>query len=341
MKYLITGGCGFLGSNIASRLIKNDEVILFDILSRVGSSENLSWLRGLSKSFKFIHGDIRVQSDCEELIALEKPDIVFHLAGQVAMTTSLARPRFDFEVNTFGTLNILEAIRLGSPKTGMIFSSTNKVYGDLEYLNYKESPTRYTPADFPFGLPSNLALDFHSPYGCSKGSADQYVLDYSRMYGIKTVVFRHSSMFGGRQFFTSDQGWIGWFCSQAIRASKGISKEFTVSGNGKQVRDLLYADDMIKLYLKAASRIELLNGRAFNIGGGIDNSFSVIELLKELEVMVDHELRWQNIDWRDSDQKFFVADIEEISNLLDWTPKIHKKEGLKRMLDWVERLNEN
>jgi len=186
-----------------------------------------------------------------------------------------------------------------------------------------------------------LALDFHSPYGCSKGSADQYVLDYSRMYGIKTVVFRHSSMFGGRQFFTSDQGWIGWFCSQAIRASKGISKEFTVSGNGKQVRDLLYADDMIKLYLKAASRIELLNGRAFNIGGGIDNSFSVIELLKELEVMVDHELRWQNIDWRDSDQKFFVADIEEISNLLDWTPKIHKKEGLKRMLDWVERLNEN
>jgi len=340
VRYLITGGCGFLGSNIASRLLKSDHVIVFDNLSRIGASENLTWLQKQDGNLQFIHGDIRCQSDCDDLISKIKPDVIFHLAGQVAMTTSIERPKFDFEINVLGTLNLLEAVRVNYPESSVVFSSTNKVYGDLENLQYTEDEYRYTPTEFSEGLPASLPLDFHSPYGCSKGAADQYILDYSRIFGLKTVVFRHSSMYGGRQFFTSDQGWIGWFCSQAILASKGSINEFTVSGNGKQVRDVLHADDMVELYVKAALNIDSLNGKAFNIGGGVDNSFSVNELLFELQRIEGCKLKWKYIDWRESDQKYFVADITEVGKLIDWTPKVTKEEGILRMLDWVRKIHD-
>jgi len=229
MKYLITGGCGFLGSNLASEVLRRDEeLIIFDNLYRIGSFSNLEWLK-TQRDFKFIHGDIRNREDIENLIRQEKPDVIFHLAGQVAMTTSIQNPRLDFEVNALGTFNLLDSVRKFSPESIVVYSSTNKVYGDLEWVNYGETETRYIAPEFPNGFPENMPLEFHSPYGCSKGSADQYMLDFYRIFGIKTVVFRHSSMYGGRQYSTYDQGWIGWFCLKAVETKKGILKEpFTI-----------------------------------------------------------------------------------------------------------------
>ncbi|PIX80366.1 MAG: CDP-paratose 2-epimerase, partial [Piscirickettsiaceae bacterium CG_4_10_14_3_um_filter_44_349] len=257
MKYLITGGCGFLGSNIASEVLKlGHELVVFDSLYRFGSYQNLEWLKTQGE-FEFIHGDIRNTNDVERTIKQHKPDVIYHLAGQVAMTTSIADPRMDFEVNVGGSFNLLNAVRIYSPESTIIYSSTNKVYGDLEQFAYRETETRYECIDKPNGFDEAVNLDFHSPYGTSKGSADQYMLDFARIYGLKTAVFRHSSMFGGRQFATFDQGWLGWFTQKAIEIKNGTAKEpFTISGNGKQVRDLLYASDCVALYLKAADNIE-------------------------------------------------------------------------------------
>ena len=252
MKYLITGGCGFLGSNIASKILEQgNELVIFDSLYRFGSYQNLEWLK-IQGEFQFIHGDIRNTNDVERMIKKHTPDVIYHLAGQVAMTTSIDDPRMDMEVNVGGSFNLLNAVRLYSPESAIIYSSTNKVYGDLEQFTYRETESRYECVERPNGFDESINLDFHSPYGTSKGSADQYMLDFARIYGIKTVVFRHSSMFGGRQFATYDQGWIGWFTQQAVNIKNGTQKElFTISGNGKQVRDIAYASDMIDLYLKA------------------------------------------------------------------------------------------
>ena len=212
MKYLITGGCGFLGSNLASEVLKRGEkLIIVDNLSRIGSADNLIWLKKQG-DFRFIHADIRNANDVTRVISEVKPDVIFHLAGQVAMTTSISDPRMDFEINALGTLNVLEAVRQHVPEAIVIYSSTNKVYGDLEWVKYEEIDTRYITPYYPKGFDENTPLDFRSPYGCSKGAADQYMLDYARMFDLRTVVFRHSSMYGGRQFATYDQGWIGWFC---------------------------------------------------------------------------------------------------------------------------------
>ncbi len=270
MRLLITGGCGFLGSNLAAdALSRGDVLMVFDNLSRAGSRENLSWLNQSGK-FSFEHGDIRNQNDITRVIQLFRPDVIFHLAGQVAMTTSIANPRMDFEINVLGTHNLLEAVRLHAPEATVIYSSTNKVYGDLEQYSYRETETRYECIDKPTGLDETTPLEFHSPYGCSKGAADQYMLDYARIFGLNTVVFRHSSMYGGRQFATYDQGWVGWFCQKAVETKGGILREpFTISGTGKQVRDVLHADDMRSLYLSAVQNIKGAKGQAFNIGGGI------------------------------------------------------------------------
>jgi CDP-paratose 2-epimerase len=338
MKYLITGGCGFLGSNIAARLLREgNDLCVYDNLSRLGSQQNYEWLNTIG-NFKFVKNDIRIYENLEKAIIDFKPQVIFHLAGQVAMTTSIQNPRLDFETNVLGTLNVLEAIRKNCKDCAILYSSTNKVYGDLEYFNYVETDTRYYAPDYVNGFTENIQLEFHSPYGVSKGSADQYILDYSRIYGLKTTVFRHSSMYGGRQFSTTDQGWIGWFCEQALIQKENKDHYFTISGNGKQVRDLLYSDDMVDLYVTAAENIEKLNGQAFNIGGGMKNSFSLLELLNFIETEINIKLIYEKIEKRESDQKVFVADYSKVNNLLNWEPKISKEEGVKKMLDWVNKI---
>lgn len=338
MKYLITGGCGFLGSNIASEILKRgDELIIFDSLYRFGSYQNKEWLEGQGE-FEFIHGDIRNTNDVERTIKSHKPDVIYHLAGQVAMTTSIADPRMDFEVNVGGSFNLLNAVRLYSPQSTIIYSSTNKVYGDLEQFEYEETDTRYKCIDKPDGFDEKVTLDFHSPYGTSKGSADQYMLDFARIYGLKTAVFRHSSMFGGRQFATYDQGWLGWFTQKAIEIKTNTLKEpFTISGNGKQVRDLLYASDCVDLYLKASEKIETIKGQAFNIGGGMENSSSLLELFSFLEFELDIKMTYTQLPPRESDQRVFVADITKAKELIGWEPKVSKEEGIRKMIEWVSQ----
>ena len=336
MKYLITGGCGFLGSNIASEVLKQgDELVVFDSLYRFGSYQNLEWLK-TQGDFEFIHGDIRNTNDVERIIKQHQPDVIYHLAGQVAMTTSIADPRMDFEVNIGGSFNLLNAVRLYSPESTIIYSSTNKVYGDLEQFKYRETDTRYECIDKPNGFDESVNLDFHSPYGTSKGSADQYMLDFARIYGLKTAVFRHSSMFGGRQFATFDQGWIGWFVQKALEIKNGTAKKpFTISGNGKQVRDLLYASDCVALYLKAAESIDTIKGQAFNIGGGIENSSSLLELFQSLEQELGIKMTYQQLPPRESDQRVFVAYIAKAQKMINWTPIVNKAEGIRNMIEWV------
>jgi CDP-paratose 2-epimerase len=339
MKLLITGGCGFLGSNLAAHaLSRGIELCVFDNLYRHGSEANLRWLREQG-GFRHVHGDIRNADDVQRAVADFRPTTVFHLAGQVAMTTSIAAPRMDFEVNALGTLNVLEAVRRHVPEAGLLYSSTNKVYGDLEQYAYDETETRFRCIDRPRGFDESTPLEFHSPYGCSKGAADQYLLDYHRIYGMRTVVFRHSSMYGGRQFSTADQGWVGWFCQMAAETRLGLRSEpFTIAGNGKQVRDVLHADDMIALYFSTAERMEAAAGKAFNVGGGMENSLSLLELFELLGREIGQPLRFVCGPPRESDQRVFVADVAKVSALAGWRPRVPATEGVPRMLRWVESL---
>lgn len=339
MKYLVTGGCGFLGSNIAAKILQQgDQLMVFDSLYRFGSSQNLDWLRSQGE-FEFTHGDIRNSNDVERVIKQGKPNVIFHLAGQVAMTTSIANPRMDFEVNALGSLNVLEAVKNHFPESIVIYSSTNKVYGDLEQYNYQETDTRYVCSDYPKGFDESVPLDFHSPYGCSKGSGDQYMLDYARIFDLKTVVFRHSSIYGGRQFSTYDQGWIGWFCQKALETKKGLSVEpFTISGSGKQVRDVLFASDALACYLSAVKQIDQAKGQAFNIGGGVENSLSLLELFNFLEEILGISLKYEKLPPRESDQRVFIADIQKASSHLNWTPKVSYQEGVEKMLLWLSEM---
>lgn len=339
MKLLITGGCGFLGSNLAAEGVQRGwQVTVFDNLSRLGSSANLEWLQHQG-SIDFVHGDIRNPFDVEGLVRMTAPDVIFHLAGQVAMTTSLANPRLDFEINAGGTINLLEAVRKQAPQIPVLYSSTNKVYGDLEYLDYVEGDTRYTVPDHPDGFDESLPLDFHSPYGCSKGAADQYMLDYCRMFGLKTAVFRHSSMYGGRQFSTFDQGWVGWFCQQALLQKKDSNVEpFTIAGDGKQVRDVLHANDMRRLYFTALEKIDRIAGRAFNVGGGMKNSLSLLELFELLKEITGADLHYKKTPPRSSDQRVFVADIKAVSSSIGWSPEVDSRVGLEEMIGWLEAL---
>jgi len=339
MKLLITGGCGFLGSNLVAQALKSGyELVVFDNLHRVGSQENLRWLQTLGK-FRFVCGDIRNNDDVVALMRELKPQTVFHLAGQVAMTTSIDNPRLDFEVNALGTLNLLEAVRAYAPAATLIYSSTNKVYGDLEQYHYTETDTRYICLEKPHGFDEDTPICFHSPYGCSKGAADQYVLDYARIFGLNTIVFRHSSMYGGRQFATHDQGWVGWFCQKAIETKKGVLKEpFTLSGTGMQVRDVLHADDMTRLYFLASEKADHLRGQVFNIGGGIANSLSLIELFAILEEITDTKLLYIKLPPRQSDQLVFVADISKAKRLLGWEPMVSVRQGVAQMIEWVGAL---
>ena len=339
MTILITGGCGFVGSNIASRLLtEGKDVVVFDSLRRHGSADNLTWLRGLGLK-TFIHGDIRNANDVATLIATVKPATIFHLCGQVAMTTSMENPRLDFEINVLGTINLLENVRQTCPQAAVIYSSSNKVYGDLGQLALAEKAKRYLIPSLPNGVDEKIGLDFHTPYGCSKGAADQYMLDYARNYGLNTVVFRHSTIYGGRQYATFDQGWVGWFAGQALAQQHDPKLDaFTIAGDGKQVRDLLYVDDCVNCYLAAVTHIQDARGQAFNIGGGMANSCSLLELFDELEDILKITPRYRRIDWRQGDQKFFVADIAKASRILKWQPKVPKREGIEAITKWVRSL---
>lgn len=339
MRYLITGGCGFVGSNIAAEVLKRgEELFVFDNLFRFGSGQNLEWLRKQGE-FKYYPFDIRNYNDVETVIKEVKPDVIFHLAGQVAMTTSIQNPRLDFETNTLGTHNLLEAVRKYSPASMILYSSTNKVYGDLEYLTYEETATRYICKEYPMGFDESLQLDFHSPYGCSKGAADQYLLDYYRMFGIRTVVFRHSSMYGGNQHATYDQGWVGWFIQKALEIKKGTAKEqFTISGNGKQVRDVLHSSDVVNLYFKASENIEKTKGQAFNIGGGIENSLSLLELFALLENTLQIEMKYKQLPFRESDQLVFVANNKKAQDFFGWNSHTTPQIGVTDSIKWAERI---
>ncbi|GAA5483647.1 SDR family NAD(P)-dependent oxidoreductase [Haloferula sargassicola] len=343
---LVTGGCGFLGSNIASHFLEaGATVTVIDALFRTGGEANLAWLRSKDarNALTFVHGDLADEQMVGDVFRKQGPfDYVCHLGGQVAMTTSLSDPSRDMKTNVVGTFNVLEAVRHFSPEALMAYSSTNKVYGDLEELDYVEGEDRYGVPSHQEGFDESLRLDFASPYGCSKGAADQYVRDWYRNFGVKTVVFRHSSIFGGRQFSSFDQGWIGWFCTQAQKQADAMARgeniePFTIAGNGKQVRDVLHAEDLVRLYSTAFERRDAVAGEIFNIGGGIKNSLSLLELFKALQakLQLDHPLKFERLPPRQSDQKFFVADITKASDVLGWEPTVSCDEGLSRMLNWV------
>lgn len=333
MKFLITGGCGFVGSNLAAEVIKRgEELIIFDNLFRHGSDINLDYLKKLG-SFKYYPYDIRNLNDIETVIKEVMPNVVFHFAGQVAMTTSVRNPRHDFETNALGTFNLLDSIRKYAPEALVLYSSTNKVYGDFEKLTFEETPSRYVCKEYPNGFSEDLPLSFHSPYGCSKGAADQYLLDYYRMFGIRTVVFRHSSMYGGNQHATYDQGWIGWFIQKAIEIKKGKLKEpFTISGNGKQVRDVLHSSDIVSLYFTAINNFDNIKGKAYNIGGGIENSLSLLELFIFLEDTLKIKMEYGKLPFRESDQKVFIADNSKIGKALNWVSQVGYKTGIKNVI---------
>jgi len=336
MKYLITGGCGFIGSNLAKKVLEQgQELFIMDNLFREGSNENLEWLKSFGK-FKFYPYDIRNTNDVETLIKEVKPDVVFHLAGQVAMTTSINNPRLDFETNCIGTFNLLDAIKKYSPYSIIMYSSTNKVYGDFSELNFIETDKRYQCKEYPDGISESYPLNFHSPYGCSKGSADQYLLDFHRIYDLQTIVFRHSSMYGGNQNSTIDQGWVGWFIKKAIEIKLGLNEsKFTISGNGKQVRDVLHVDDVADLYFDSVSHISTLKGNVFNIGGGISKSLSLLELFTILENQLNIKMSYTQLDWRESDQLVFVADTQKINSMIKWEAKINPEDGIKRFIKWI------
>jgi CDP-paratose 2-epimerase len=259
------------------------------------------------------------------------------------MTTSLQDPLRDMRTNVVGTFNLLEATRSLSENALFAYSSTNKVYGDLEWLRYKEQSTRYCLVDYPNGLDESIPLDFSTPYGCSKGAADQYVKDWARVYGLKTIVFRHSSIYGGRQFATFDQGWIGWFCQKAIEQKNSyalgiVPDPFTISGTGKQVRDVLHVDDIIKLYKSAFDSKDKMCGQILNIGGGPKNSLSLLELFDLLsELLLMDPMRFAKTPRRASDQDCFIANISKADCLLGWTPSISSRHGVQLMLEWIQR----
>ena len=312
---------------------------MLDNMSRVGSHVNRSWLES-DGLVNVIEADIREPEQVTDIVHDLQPEIIFHLAGQVAMTTSIANPRLDFEVNTLGTFNVLEAIRTTAPNCRVIYSSTNKVYGDLEYCVFEEDKSRYINTSFPVGCDENIKLDFHSPYGTSKGAADQYVLDYARIFGLNTTVLRHSSIYGGRQFATKDQGWLGWFIAEALRIEKdGGSGVVQISGNGKQVRDLLHSTDCVDLYLRAGMSSSDF-GSVFNIGGGVDNSMSLLELLDFLSNELKISIEIDHLPARESDQKVFIADIGAAMKQFDWSPKVAKYDGIREMVGWVRSISE-
>jgi CDP-paratose 2-epimerase len=329
MRILITGGAGFIGCNWAVRLMQSGHAVtILDNLSRKGAASNLEWLNKQG-SFRFLCGDVRNATVVME--AVKNQDAIYHLAAQVAVTTSVTNPREDFEINALGTFNVLEAARLAGEEPLVVYASTNKVYGGMQDIRVTEEPTRYRYTDFPCGLPETQPLDFHSPYGCSKGAGDQYVRDYARIYGLRTVVFRQSCIYGPRQFGVEDQGWLAHF---VIAAAK--SRPITIYGDGKQVRDLLWVDDLLSAYEAALTHADSIAGEVFNLGGGPAFTLSIwTEVQPLLESLAQHPMAGTRGQWRPGDQKVYVSNIEKAASELGWHPAVSPAEGLGRLWEWV------
>lgn len=335
--YLITGGAGFIGSNYVHRLLaRGEHVTIYDNLSRAGASKNLAWLEETfgEDSNRLIVGDV---VDADHLAeAAQDADIIIHLAGQVAVTTSVLNPREDFEANALGTFNVLEAARTSGRDPIFVYASTNKVYGGMEDVALAEDTTRYYYADLEHGCPETQPLDFHSPYGCSKGTGDQYVRDYARIYGLRSVVMRQSCIYGIRQFGVEDQGWIAWMTIAAV-----TGKKITIYGDGKQVRDVLFVDDLLDAYDAAIENIDVAAGQVYNIGGGPGNVMSIwVEFGPILERLLGKEIPVARADWRPGDQRVFYADIRKAERELGWKPKVDVEQGVERVFEWVKENKE-
>jgi CDP-paratose 2-epimerase len=306
--YFVTGGAGFIGSNYVHRLLQRGEkVTVFDNMSRAGAPRNLAWLEQTfgKDAFSLIVGDVRSADLLRE--AAREADVIVHLAGQVAVTTSVTDPRADFESNALGTFNLMEAARLSGRRPIVIYASTNKVYGGMDEVALVEEPTRWRYADLPHGASEAQPLDFHSPYGVSKGAGDQYVHDYARIYDLPTVVFRQSCIYGPRQFGVEDQGWLAWMVIAAV-----TGRAITIYGDGKQVRDVLHVDDLLDAYDAAVAKIDTARGQVYNMGGGPQNVLAVwAEFGPILERLVGHPIQVARDDWRPGDQRVFYADTRK------------------------------
>jgi len=331
---LITGGAGFIGTNVAHRLLENGErVLIFDNLSRAGVEQNLQWLQETHpERLEFERGDVRDRAALEKIVA--RASHVFHFAAQVAVTTSLNTPIEDFEINARGTLNLLEAIRSQPVPPSLVFTSTNKVYGDLAELELRANNGRYEPLDpsvRQHGFSEQQSLAFHSPYGCSKGAACQYVLDYARTFGLRTAVFRMSCIYGPHQFGNEDQGWVAHFLIKAMQRDP-----ITIYGDGHQVRDVLFVDDLVNAFLLARRHIQKISGQAFNIGGGPANTISLLELLELIGELQGERARVDFSDWRPADQKYYVSDSRKFTEQAGWSPKVSADEGVRRLYEWLQ-----
>jgi len=331
--YLVTGGAGFIGSNYVRRLIQRGEIVtIFDNLSRAGAPRNVDWLKSQfdDDAFRLIVGDVRNAGQIAE--AAKDADIIVHLAGQVAVTTSVTNPRDDFEANALGTFNTLEAARLSGRDPIFIYASTNKVYGGMDDVKLTEEATRWQYADLDHGCTETQPLDFHSPYGVSKGAGDQYTRDYARIYGLRSVVFRQSCIYGPRQFGIEDQGWLAWMTIAAVTGRK-----ITIYGDGKQVRDVLHVEDLLNAYDAAVENIDAAKGQVYNMGGGTRNVMAIwAEFGPILEKLLGKKIEVERDDWRPGDQKVFYADFRKAKRELGWEPKIDLEEGIELLFNWVK-----
>jgi len=331
-RYLVTGGAGFIGCNYVHRLLgRGERVVVFDNLSRRGTEANVAWLREQhgEGAFRLIEADVR-QPDAL-MGAAQDADVIVHLAGQTAVTTSVADPRSDFEDNALGTFNVLEAARHTGTNPIVLYASTNKVYGGMEDVVVVEKETRYAYRDLPDGISESQPLDFHSPYGCSKGAGDQYVRDYARIYGLPTVVLRQSCIYGTRQMGVEDQGWIAWLIIAAV-----TGKPITIYGDGKQSRDVLFVDDLLDVYDAAVAHIDVAAGQVYNVGGGPPRTMSVwAEFKPLLERLIGRSVSVTTSDWRPGDQRVCVLDVRKAKRELAWQPRIDVEDGIARLYEGV------
>lgn len=334
MKVFITGGAGFIGCNFAADHLKQgDHVTIFDNLSRPRTQFNLDWLKGQAASgqLNFVKGDVRDPEAIKQAVSDARPELIAHLAAQVAVTTSVTNPREDFDINAFGTFNVLEAARAQPNPPALIYASTNKVYGGMEDIKVELRGDRYEYADYPEGIDEHQPLDLHSPYGCSKGTGDQYVRDYARIYGLRTVVFRQSTIYGTRQFGVEDQGWLAHFIIAVV-----MGRQLSIYGDGKQVRDMLHVSDLVRAYNAAAQNMDSVAGQIFNVGGGAKNTISIwTETAPILERLNGKPIPVKQGDWRPGDQLVCVMNSAKAKAMLGWEPQVGLDEGITQLWNWV------